>query len=438
MDAADNRVIFKTIDIAPEFRAGAAKWCPVIRNFRVVVVILVSLLLISCKSQLASPAAPSNFQVTAGNGQAVLTWDEDPALLYSVYYQVGDQVSPGNYINFATRISSPFTVTGLANQTQYAFILNASNQGSVPGPSTPIVTVTPGASGTGPSWTVGGSLVAKTLRGVAYGGSNFVAVGDGGSVFVATESNTSSGVGTWSQPPTGIPISDTINLSSIIFNGTAFIVLAADGSIMSSPDTVTWTLGEAVGSGQWTSLAYSNGVYVAVGFGGAIATNTNAGLQASSAWTPQASGVTTQDLYGVSSEGGLFVAVGKGGVLLTSPDGVAWTKQISNTANNLYQVAYDGANTYVGVGDAGTIITSPDGTNWALQTAITTQNLYAVAYGVSSKFVVVGGAGTILDSTIGSEGTWTESSAGTVDLNSIVAAKVFVAVGGAGANVSGR
>jgi len=73
-----------------------------------------------------------------------------------------------------------------------------------------------------------------------------------------------------------------------------------------------------------------------------------------------------------------------------------------------------------------------------LQTAITTQNLYAVAYGVSSKFVVVGGAGTILDSTIGSEGTWTESSAGTVDLNSIVAAKVFVAVGGAGANVSGR
>ena len=54
----------------------------------------------------------------------------------------------------------------------------------------------------------------------------------------------------------------------------------------------------------------------------------------------------------------LFVAVGDGGVILTSPDGVNWTARVSGTYNSLFGVTY-GNGTFVAVGDGGTILTSP-------------------------------------------------------------------------------
>lgn len=408
-----------------------------IRNVRVVVVILLSLPLISCKTELQPPSAPSNFTVTPSDSGAVLAWDENPDLIYSVYYQVGDDVSLDNYLNMYTRIHSPFTLSSLANQTQYAFILNASNHGSVPGPSTPIVTVTPTASGEGNSWTVGSALTTRALRSVAYSGTEYVAVGDATTVFVASKSNTSSGVGSWNAPVGTLPVSAGLNLVAVLFNGISFVILGADGSIMTSSDTVNWALQSGAGSGaQWTSLAYNGeGTYVAVGYSGAIATNSSTDFSA--AWISRTSG-TTQDLYGVSFVGGRFVAVGKAGILLTSPDGVTWTQQDSGTVNSLYQVAHNNTDTFVGVGDTGTIITSPDGINWALQTPLVTDNLNGVAYGVKSEFVVVGDNGTILYSTLGAEGTWSATHAGSASLLSVIPGSVFVAVGAAGANVSGR
>ena len=55
---------------------------------------------------------------------------------------------------------------------------------------------------------------------------------------------------------------------------------------------------------------------------------------------------------------GTFVAVGVGGTILTSPDGVNWTAQNSGTNNHLRGVTY-GNGTFVAVGLGGTILTSP-------------------------------------------------------------------------------
>jgi hypothetical protein len=55
---------------------------------------------------------------------------------------------------------------------------------------------------------------------------------------------------------------------------------------------------------------------------------------------------------------GTFVAVGEGGTILTSPDGVSWTARTSGTSNWLDGVAY-GNGLFVAVGDRGTILTSP-------------------------------------------------------------------------------
>jgi hypothetical protein len=67
------------------------------------------------------------------------------------------------------------------------------------------------------------------------------------------------------------------------------------------------------------------------------------------------------DLYltAVAYGNGLFVAVGKWGAILTSPDGETWTEQASPTGNPLFGVTY-GNGTFVAVGDFGIILTPPE------------------------------------------------------------------------------
>jgi hypothetical protein len=74
-------------------------------------------------------------------------------------------------------------------------------------------------------------------------------------------------------------------------------------------------------------------------------------------WTQRTSG-TSNWLNGVAYGNGLFVAVGDGGTILTSPDGVSWTQRTSGTSNQLNGVAY-GNGLFVAVGWDGTILTSP-------------------------------------------------------------------------------
>jgi len=188
------------------------------------------------------------------------------------------------------------------------------------------------------------------------------------------------------------------------------------------------------------ALAYGSGpIYVAVGAGGKIYRNTTGGL--TGAWTEESTG-TVQDLYGVSYVNGLFVAVGAGGTLLTSPDGITWTAQTSNTNNSLRHVAYGVSSStvgnYVAVGDAGTIVSSPDALTWTSQTIPTTQSFYSVCFGPDLQFIAVGTAGTLAYSSSGADGSWSVANAGSIDLYSIAPGDVFIAVGAAGSNVSGK
>lgn len=64
---------------------------------------------------------------------------------------------------------------------------------------------------------------------------------------------------------------------------------------------------------------------------------------------------TGANLLAATYGGNLFVAVGDGGAIVTSPDGVTWTRRDSGTPSNLTGVTYgDGA--FVAVGSSGTII----------------------------------------------------------------------------------
>jgi hypothetical protein len=92
-----------------------------------------------------------------------------------------------------------------------------------------------------------------------------------------------------------------------------------------------------------SGVAYGNGTFVAVGELGTILTSPD-GVT----WTIRTSG-TSAYLSGVAYGNGTFVAVGELGTILTSPDGVTWTIRTSGTTYSLNGVAY-GNGTFVAVG----------------------------------------------------------------------------------------
>lgn len=414
-----------------------------IRLFRASFTIL-ALLLVACGGSSTSyPTAVTGFTVTPGDTQVVVTWDSHPGQYYDLYFKVGSDVTVSDFDGLKLSITSPYTLTNLTNKTQYSFILTATNSGGVPGPPTPVVTTTLGASGTGVAWTIGTPVSSAALLGAAFGGNTFVAVGESAAVYSAQNStNSTGGVTAWTRAIT-VPLAGNTTLASVAFDGSHFVALSRDGSVITSNDTVTWLAATAINTGNagqvMYGIAYGGGTYVAVGAGGAIATNITSPPPRdpwTGAWTVQTSG-TTQDLYGVAYVNGDFIAVGTQGTLLTSHDGVIWTPRVSHTSQALYRVAY-GVGTYVAVGDGGTIVSSTDAATWSAQTSPTTKGLYAIVFGGNDQFVAAGDGGTIVFSDTGTNDSWTTTTAGTADLFGIASGGVFVAVGAAGANVSGR
>jgi|GEM_PF-1303859 len=185
----------------------------------------------------------------------------------------------------------------------------------------------------------------------------------------------------------------------------------------------TWITANYSGS-TLTFVTYASSKFAAVGNGGTIMTSSN-GIT----WTLRSSG-TNENLHGIAYGGNTFAAVGDNGVILTSPDGVTWETQPSNTSLDLRGIAY-GVENFVAVGVEGVILSSSDGITWETQSAGTTNDLLGITYGVG-KFVAVGNSGTILTSSDGVN--WTKRSGGTTKtLNGIAyGGDQFVAVGAEG------
>lgn len=402
-------------------------------------IILLSILsFAACSKQDPPTEAPANTAAAAGESLAAVSWDTTPGLTYWVYYKQGTEVSSQNYDGIVFNVASPYLVRNLTNGSEYAFSVTSSNDGSPVGPFSPVVTATPRLLSPTVPWTVGTSLTTNTLNSIAYGAGFYVTVGDAASLLVATYSyGETGGVSAW-NPATTIPVTTATNLTAVLFDGIRFLALGGDGAVLKSDssDVLTWVSTPSIAStNTMNSIAVGAGRYVAVGNSGQVYTNT--GDAASGTWTAQTSN-TTNDLYSVSYLNGRFIAVGALGTLITSTDGINWTVQTSNISTSLRSVAY-GASTYVAVGDAGAITSSADATTWTAQTTLAGgQSLRSITFGVDSQFIAVGTAGTLAYSASGADGSWATSSAGSVDLNSIAPNLVFIAVGDAGANVSGK
>lgn len=201
-------------------------------------------------------------------------------------------------------------------------------------------------------------------------------------------------------------------------------------------------------SNNTTSAA---GSFAAVGAGGAIFISSD-GLT----WNNPTSPIST-DLYAVagyaanlntpSNPALRWVAVGAGGASAYSLDGIAW---ISGNPFNSYSAANPNnyalrsitqvAGTFFAVGDAGTILTSTDGITWSSHTSGTTNKLNGVTHG--GIYVAVGDNGTIVIS--GDGGSWAAQTSPTTSILRQVTSfvsiygTIYVAVGDAGTIVTSK
>ncbi len=405
--------------------------------------------LAGCHRQADAPGdAPTGLEVTPGEGQVTVRWIQQPELTYWIFFQPGSTVTagaPGVPLIFDAQ--SPRIVFPLVNGTQYAFVMNATNQDSKGGPSTPVVPAIPRLAGA--SWESGAPLGPQNLNGVAYNPvlNRIVAVGDLApgtpptpTVFAGDFNYTNAsppGVTAWT-PATSIPAGFQSDLSAVTFDGSQFIALGTDGSILKSPDGNTWAAASSVPSGgaagpRMNSIAFGlvSGapIYVAVGDGGNIFTSADLVTWAT------ATSPTGNNLHNVSVPNGTFVATGASGKLLTSADASTWTAvQNLPTSNALRGATYGtGSAQYVIVGDSGTIVTSPDLTNWSLITPPPLpQHLRAIRFG--RRFVAVGQGGMVAYSDDAIK--WvTRTSGSTADLAAVIfTPAMYLAVGALGAN----
>jgi len=173
------------------------------------------------------------------------------------------------------------------------------------------------------------------------------------------------------------------------------VVVGADQS-PAWADGTSWSAVAAAEPNQWRSVAYGNGVWVAVSDNGTnqVMRSTNNG----ETWTavPEAE---PNEWASVAYGNGVWVAVsvnGKTQVMRSTDNGATWTPHAAPAANRWTSVAH-GNGVWVAVSSDGTttntVMTSTDGLTWASRTAPEANQWRSVAYG-NGVWVAVSAIGT--------------------------------------------
>lgn len=232
---------------------------------------------------------------------------------------------------------------------------------------------------------------------VAYGNSEFVAVGEAGTVFTSTDG------AAWTAQ--AFPTQETLRFVSFVKN--RFYARGDSGSIFSSPDGSGWSQLQG-GNGGSGPVVESNGVLVTATSGSQLLLSTDG-----NAWETVSieSGMT---LKTITASPTLFVAITATGGLLTSADGRAWTQRTPPVPQGFNEIVY-GAGAFIGRGgSASPLYRSVDGVTW---TAVTTGTATHLAF-AGGRFYATDSLGFLLTSDDGL--AWTaQASKPPIDTNTI-------------------
>jgi hypothetical protein len=167
----------------------------------------------------------------------------------------------------------------------------------------------------GLTWTSQNSGTSQqTLRSVVGDGSQFVAVGDNGTIL------TSPNGATWTPQNSGTSNS----LWGVAWSGSQFVAVGTN-VILTSPNGATWTPQNSGTSNDLRGVAWVGSQFVAVGDNEKNAEDGGSGIILTSPngviWTPQnaSPGASQAKLNSVTWSGSQIVVVGDFGTILTSP-----------------------------------------------------------------------------------------------------------------------
>ncbi len=242
-------------------------------------------------------------------------------------------------------------------------------------------------------WAPAVTGVTNYLRGVALMGERLIAVGENGCILWSDDGNY------FQRAQLSPATSDWFE--GVTASAQRTIAVGDNGSIYSSTNGAEWSKVTS-GTTEWLrGIAFGNGAYVAVGENGKILRSTGG-----NSWNSIASGTTAhlnRVRYVGENSGGQFIAVGNGGVALSSATGAApWTSLASGTTNNLFDVATNDTGLLL-VGDQEVRYRPAGGSAWSNHLALPTNAppawVYLSAYGNSNSWLVAGRTGLLIDGT---------------------------------------
>lgn len=266
------------------------------------------------------------------------------------------------------------------------------------------------------SWaSVTSSFGTTAIYGGHQGGGTYVyLVGASGKIGRSLQT---SSLDSWTQVTSSFDVTPVLAITG---HNNLYVAVGQSGKLATKnddPDAVTtaWTQranpfststinGVSVMGGTDSTVSR----YVAVGDDGYIASWDTYGNYASEAtmysnsWLPRLSSFGSSHIYDVewSEYIGKFVAVGQGGKIATSEDGIDWT-QVSNPpfgVTDIFTVSSTGnfGGLFVAAGAAGKLATSPNGSDWTLQTSgfSGVQDIHSVD-GNSTTAIAGGDAGLV-------------------------------------------
>jgi hypothetical protein len=358
---------------------------------------LATLALCGCLGNSGSPTAPpANVQTYAGDAMFSITWDDDPLVVYWLFYAQNPTVTPFDLDNnnnpllnfgYLVPVTSPaivcnnilhtiinLSVSGDAGFPPYYVTINGRT-GTAPGGtgSAPVAAVPRPAASTGAPW-VAGSPIPATIRGLGYipltscGYSGvppqgiFFAVGPAGAIYSSTLAQTVAGPLTnpgnapMTWLPGNLPIGFQGNFNAVAGRAGSFnnpgnpnllvVAVGDDGVIVRSIDGINWQQSNAV---------------------------------------PPIEGLQVGNLHDIAFTGANFIAVGDNGVVITSSDGMNWIQSVAaaaaNPNRNALRAIRCAGGTCMAVGDNGTTVqTTTGGAAWNLL-QFGTNNWTHIAYG---------------------------------------------------------
>ncbi len=157
------------------------------------------------------------------------------------------------------------------------------------------------------------------------------------------------------------------------------VAVGDHGTIFSSTDEVNWTPRSSGTDSRIRGVACNGSVFVAVGDGGIVLSSEDGAN-----WAGGSSG-TSQNLWGIEWFGE-FLVVGEGPTILSSVDGSSWMVRHSESLNQyLWGIASNGSLFVATGGDwdqaypdpyVSIVMTSSDGQSWDKHTPIVSENGY--------------------------------------------------------------